>query len=97
MQRGVVGREHTAPVAAELDVAPRVLEDVKGHVAGHIDRTGRILRAAGYRREDSTPKSALLTYRIEKRPIRGLGVASAEEVTRRRITSIWGESKNAVS
>jgi hypothetical protein len=37
-----------------------------------LDRVVSQLRAAGYRLEDSTPKAALLTYRIEKRPIRGL-------------------------
>jgi hypothetical protein len=36
-----------------------------------LDRVVSQLRAAGYVLEDSAPKSALLTYRVEKRPLRG--------------------------
>jgi hypothetical protein len=36
-----------------------------------LDRVVAQLRAAGYVREDSAPASALLTYRIETRPLRG--------------------------
>jgi hypothetical protein len=36
-----------------------------------LDRVVSQLRAAGYVREDSAPASALLTYRVETRPLRG--------------------------
>ena len=36
-----------------------------------LDRVVSQLRAAGYVNEDSAAKSALLTYRVEKRPMRG--------------------------
>jgi hypothetical protein len=36
-----------------------------------LDRVIAQLRAAGYVNEDSAPASAMLTYRIEKRPLRG--------------------------
>jgi hypothetical protein len=38
-----------------------------------IDRVVVQLRAAGYVPEDSAAKSARLTYRVEKRPLRGVG------------------------